>query len=1127
MQFDKELTQEYFSEIIDIITDEDSEPRAKAGMLGKVFRQAIARAVEHSHTFFPTDYSRIVFLADGHSFTKEFSARLFRALQSVRSLSKKNARPSDTDFAQIIATVSEFLSKISGLAVPDFLRPFEERAFQESADTFVSVTREKIEFLSAVVVAKPPAAPNQANEFASLAVRLEDGAEYELRLFGELREMRSYVWEGANINLFNVKFVKSRSQEYITTGAESLLAVEPDYLVDVTDISECFVMDGTNPFLYFLKRYIQKLGTAAMIKGNIVNSLFDDLITNPESNFDESFEKALRYKPLQVFALPESGNGALMTIKESVRETFSSMKSILPLLDAEYKTAEPTFISAKFGIQGRLDLLMEYAGDTRKKDIVELKSGRAPSKDITQAISDTKRVQTGVWPNHLAQTTCYNLLLDSAIEGRTGNSKILYSAAQEEPLRDTPNIPQQKQKVLSLRNKIVAWERSLSVGKYAIFDKLGSKCPYSVPPFSQHEMIEFEKVFTAADETERDYFCRFSSFIQNEVYSAKTGTPDGERRGGFAELWRSSLIEKEEAMNVLSNLVLIEEESDFEGMKLRFRRPESGASISSIRKGDIAILYPYSDAGTADPLNMQLIKCSIREISAESVTVSLRNKLFRRDVLLSSPLWVLEPDYMDFTSRSLFSSLFSLISSAKRKRDILLGRERPEFANRSLSQVDYLSEERNQILNRALSARDYFLIQGPPGTGKTSYMLRTLVETVFKDETEKILVLAYTNRAVDEICSAIKRISPCVPFLRLGGKESSEHTDVLISMIAENTSLADLYQRIAQTRVFVSTVSSISAQPEILSMHNFSTAIIDEAGQILEPQIVGLLTSVGRFIMIGDECQLPAIVLQSEAMAAAKSEPLAAIGLERLSGSLFERLAAQSRANGYEAEATLRTQARMHDQIQEFPNIRFYGGTLEIMDKDGWQRHEDVFFDTASRDPLEALLARNRVLLIESKPEKRSKIHLEEARRAAVIASEIQRKMGAEFDEKSIGVVAPWRAQCGEIIKRLPAQLSQKVSVDTIERYQGSERDTIVISYAINYAEQLPGICSYYSKDGTTIDRKLNVALTRARNRLIILANPHIISRSPIFRDLVDYIKSKGGYISDDEFRMAELPVFE
>ncbi len=190
---------------------------------------------------------------------------------------------------------------------------------------------------------------------------------------------------------------------------------------------------------------------------------------------------------------------------------------------------------------------------------------------------------------------------------------------------------------------------------------------------------------------------------------------------------------------------------------------------------------------------------------------------------------------------------------------------------------------------------------GPPGTGKTSCALKKMVETFHCEAQTQILLLSYTNRAVDEICKAISSIRPEVDFIRVGSELSCDEAyrhHLIENELSLCTRRSEVAERIARCRIFVGTVASISGKPELFRLKRFDVAIIDEATQILEPQLLGILcarsengeNAVGKFILIGDHKQLPAVVLQNTEQSEIYDEGLRSAGLKNLKDSLFERL---------------------------------------------------------------------------------------------------------------------------------------------------------------------------------------------------------------------------------------------
>jgi DNA replication ATP-dependent helicase Dna2 len=182
----------------------------------------------------------------------------------------------------------------------------------------------------------------------------------------------------------------------------------------------------------------------------------------------------------------------------------------------------------------------------------------------------------------------------------------------------------------------------------------------------------------------------------------------------------------------------------------------------------------------------------------------------------------------------------------------------------------------------------------------------------------------------------------------------------------------------------------------------------------------------------------------------------------------------------------------------------------------GWQTETSPTF---SGDGLliGRIAAAGRVVFIPSPRETGVKIHSIEARRAAAIAASIATASGENFTAKTVGIITPFRAQITEIIRALPVEL-QQITVDTVERYQGSERDVIILSLAVNFPAQLKAIQSLVELDGHIIDRKLNVAITRARQQIIILGCEEVLRESAVYTILLDKCIRWEWEGSDDSF---------
>lgn len=220
-------------------------------------------------------------------------------------------------------------------------------------------------------------------------------------------------------------------------------------------------------------------------------------------------------------------------------------------------------------------------------------------------------------------------------------------------------------------------------------------------------------------------------------------------------------------------------------------------------------------------------------------------------------------------------------------------------------------------------------------------MLNTVKEELLEPESA-VLVMSYTNRAVDEICSKLQEEG--INFIRIGGELSCNeaYRDYLLSEKVKGCDNIDsLRNIISSTRVFVSTTTSMNSHLSLLKMKTFTLTVIDEASQILEPHLIGILSAhnngipaIRKIVMIGDHKQLPAVVQQKQQVSEVTDPVLKDILLTDCRLSLFERLLRAYRQDynqDNEVSYLLRKQGRMHPDIALFPNYAFYGNMLEIV----------------------------------------------------------------------------------------------------------------------------------------------------------------------------------------------------
>jgi DNA replication ATP-dependent helicase Dna2 len=1096
--------QEYIEEIDRIHKNKDIGYKEKISSLYSVFKTILSHALESEELYFSNDFAKLIYLADKSKFPDELTAdlRLLRYIgRKVVSLDKRYDKKNYGFMLSAIFRLIDLLYQIK----PN--REIEKYIVTILAPSFGKAKKEdheRIQFVNAVVKSKgKEISEDGSGSSAEIFCSSDEIGDFKLIVNGIWLDIYKMIWQKATLNIFDIKKI-SKDDPIFATTKNSIIVLEPDYLIDATDLADCFMNKGVNVYLYFLKRYQRSKPNLPMLAGNIINTCFDELLDDPDADFETIYYKALKIKPLQLFAVVKEDQKNARYLKERVLQQYITLKEVIKKYDEGIKSAEPSFISPVYGLQGRLDLLIEYEDEVNKKDIVELKSGSAPTPDFSVRTTTGDIIKTGLWYNHLMQTTCYNLLLDSTFNDRTGSSHILYSKTDIYPLRNAQNLINIKQEAILYRNWIISLEMALIKGHYSLLGSLNLNDFGERPPYLDAQIRDFAINYQNASELEKQYFQQYTTFISREIFASKCGFDTGKEGNGYSALWKSTLIEKEMAYLIIPRLKLLSESSDFENMHLTFELCGNGSSVSAFRKGDLGILYPYIEKQDYEVYKQQIIKCHIKEINSKTIELSIRNKVFRKDTLFESEYFSLEQDYIDSTGKALYGSLYTFFNSSKSKRNVMLGLDPPSSLEVEVSYRDDLTDEQNWLLGAALSAKDYFLIQGPPGTGKTSYMLRAIVESIYTQTEETILITAYTNRAVDEICSSLKKSAVDIPFIRLGTKESSVHTENLLYQMALDNDIGELYKLVNNARVIVSTTSSLLSNSEIFFIKDFDTVIVDEASQILEPQIVGILARAERFIMIGDEKQMPAVVLQRNNFDSTKFPELQKIGLNDLSGSLFERLLSNCVKNGWDnCYGMLSYQARMDEPIQMLANDLFYQGKLRRLKLQVIAEKEEKYGEPN-------VLKDNSLILIGSSRENTFKTNIAEAEAAAIIAKKYHKIYGETFNENTVGIISPYRAQCSLIKSKIDDDLSELISIDTVERYQGSERDVIIISFATNERMHLRNIESITEINGELLDRKLNVAITRARKHLVVIGCTEILKYSQIYSKMLDLFKEKG-----------------
>ncbi|WP_040574689.1 AAA domain-containing protein [Pontibacter sp. BAB1700] len=597
-----------------------------------------------------------------------------------------------------------------------------------------------------------------AGEYGDVTVLLYSSPDPDRKWLDNFATAGKLLSKYAHVAFYDIQ-LNEGTEDVFSTKPTSIMVVEPDYLIEASKLAECFDRSGINPNIYLLGKFKQSETNYKMMLGNVANSILDRLALSPNTAQADIRTAPMGEQAFGLLCVSQQGGRFNPTMLTSMHTDAAPHTGVIAGVLENYKKhqllIEPTYFSTRFGLQGRLDMMAQDPADEKRKNIVELKSGSAPGINYNG----------GLWNNNKAQVQCYNMLLESTFPGRTGDSAILYSdPARNEgrPLRNHAESGQLRQELMMLRNLIVLHDFKLAENPREV---LGLFNPDGFGPRAQFDEEALQGIWTAmknAAPYELRYFRDFVGFVAREQRTAKIGSDEVEGTPGFAALWRSARSEKRNTFSILDYL---EFEKLTEHSEVYLKRGLLSDKMSNLREGDITILYPFVEGDEQAAIKHQILKCNIKRITDREVVVALRSKTMDADYFKKHPFWALERDLMEKGFDDMYKSLASFLQAPKHKRDLLFGLRAPEFGTLPYKVAGSLSEEQRELMERALSAKDYFLLQGPPGTGKTSYMLRNMVQSLYDSTGENIMVMAFTNSAVEEICRHLDKAG--LPHIRL------------------------------------------------------------------------------------------------------------------------------------------------------------------------------------------------------------------------------------------------------------------------------------------------------------------------------------------------------------------------
>ena len=874
-------------------------------------------------------------------------------------------------------------------------------------------------------------------------------------------------------------------------------------LIDISALAACFKEYGPHPLHYVFRLLQPATPSAYNLLGNAVNNMFDAVVSSQESSKPQNLKTILHrsWHDDALLYLDVDDDQLRKVYFNTVQQQFDNVQQVVNTdfqrqhIDASQAWLEPSFVCPKLGLSGRMDLL-DLQSDHAA--IVELKSGKRNEWQGHAKLAH--RVQTLLYAEVLHR--CLHIPHDHI------HSYLHYNTY---PLLEPQPFPEGLlQQALSLRTQIEEILHQIANGNgrhYFTRQAVEAMYPNNSgklwQQYDKPKLLELIAPIENAASDSKDWFFSRLEFILREE-ELKVQQPEA------LSLRHLPLIALQtDEQNEITDIVLAMKFEEFEGVE-KFEGPPTSQTQQTLplpehdfRPGDPVILYPMPSPDT-QRYDSIILRGSIADITDAALTIRLRHP--------ERPCHFSEFEKYDgFESSKVPSShTFQTIQTLQTP-------PYPPFAlehdtiNSSVTQV--CRSLYNTLLNGGPTLPNTRLIVGPPGTGKTSVTLRNIVQDLYAGTHQRVLLLAFTHRAVDEICATLDAVCP---YVRLGSMTDTPEPlrpHLLQQIIDQCSNRTELRQRLDAERFYVGTTARLLAMPHLFDLLQFDTIIVDEASQLLDHQVIGLLKHARQeCILIGDPKQLPAVTLQPNAQ------------------SLFEQLYRkfQSQQNNKITKqennkiTLLSHQGRMHPAIARFANKMFYGGQLQPV---GLPHQLEE----------EALMPRHAFFNVPSSPlgTKANPAEAQMAARLVLRISEIYASESLEWTDHTLGIIVPYRQQIAAIRREFEATfgklsedpnnkltnqqinksafssalLLKKINIDTVERYQGSQRDIIIFTTTISTPDQLELLSAPIALDGQLIDRKLNVALTRARKHLFIVGNRQLLQQSPIYATLLSMME--------------------
>ncbi|HEY8286672.1 MAG TPA: AAA domain-containing protein [Chloroflexota bacterium] len=808
------------------------------------------------------------------------------------------------------------------------------------------------------------------------------------------------------------------------SAAESLVVLEPDWLIEVTalqDTDYCLRQ-------WLANRLAARPASLPQLRGTVVHACFEMLCRDGVLS-DEAIHVQASRDPLGLALLGATASQVLEAAAPHLeRLRHWRAREAGELFGGALGTPifESTLLCPELGLRGRVDLAFQTPtgrGAPLVNRIVELKTGK-----YKPAFPDPEFQVRG----YFAMLAAHRRL------GPDFMAQVIYTGGERMAYQNVPCTPGHLQDVVTRRNQVVL---ALLLG-HAPPAPHQQKCKKSGNRVECGRLSRLlgldhcrgrDLVDAAAgdgDPLDAAFYARHYRLLRLEERATSRD---------LAGLWRAGPSDRVAAGTAIEILAVRERSRAADGAT-RYRL--ECRNESELKPGDLVLM---SDG---DPVRGEATVATLLEVAAT-------------ELLLLAMEPIAQPRLVDRHQTSTphdrtLRGLHGWLTAPRSVRDMLYDRRLPELdpPGPAPSKPGDLNARQAEALDLAMRTHDLLLVQGPPGTGKTFLIAR--IARALAARGDRVLLAAWTNQAVDTMLHALVR-QGYTSIVRLGSPGSMA-PDLLPYALAP-TGLEDpetISLRLRGMPVLAGTVSTLTDPRLGATAVARDVLILDEAAQLSVAAAVGVLRLAPRFILVGDDQQLPPVVQSPEAAA------------EGLSLSPFVLLRPQAEAAG--VMVRLREQYRMHPEIADWPSDAFYDGAL-VAHSSVTDRAPRVVVGSGGPtvDPAAP------VVLVDSGSAAAREVECA----ARAVIDLVQSGIPAE----QVGVVAPFRRTAAAVRRALAADPAMAAcTVDTVDRFQGGEREAMVVCLGLDGMARR-------GHDFVDDPRRLNVAMTRARAKLIVVGD--------------------------------------